>query len=338
MTERSVGASIARGLLRGSQWTARQVRGEVVRRVGGAARARVIVLFGLVLALNGADMATIGAIAPQLKSSLGISTFQIGLLSTVSLLVGAIATIPVGLLVDRIKRIPMLAASIVLWSIASLLSAFAGSYSTLLLTRLLLGAVVATAGPAIASLTGDYFPAKERGKIYAYILGGEIGGNAVGFIVCGSVASAIDWRAAFVLLAIPGFFLARELYRTVPEPLRGGQSHLEPGVEDLVEAAARARARPQGDWLGDDERHAPAQDDLAREAAQRLGARARPRARLEPGPTYARPGRLGPLRAVDPDQRADDHQLVTRLLLLLGTDDVRAAVRDRALPRKSGHV
>ena len=183
----------------------------------------------------------------------------------------------------------MLAASIVLWSIASLLSAFAGSYSTLLLTRLLLGAVVATAGPAIASLTGDYFPAKERGKIYAYILGGEIGGNAVGFIVCGSVASAIDWRAAFVLLAIPGFFLARELYRTVPEPLRGGQSHLEPGVGGpRRRRRARARARPRGDWLGDDERHAPAPDDLAREAAQRLGAEPDPDARAAPGPTHAR--------------------------------------------------
>ena len=105
----------------------------------------------------------------------------------------------------------MLAASIVLWSVASLLSAFAGSYGTLLLTRLLLGAVAATAGPAIASLTGDYFPARERGQIYAYILGGEIAGTAVGFIVSSSVASLIDWRAAFVLLAIPGFFLAREL-------------------------------------------------------------------------------------------------------------------------------
>ena len=160
-----------------------------------------------------------------------------------SLLVGAVATIPVGLLVDRIKRIPMLSISIVLWSIATLMSAFAGSYSTLLLTRLILGVVVATAGPAIASLTGDYFPANERGRIYAYILGGEIAGNAFGFIISSSVASAISWRAAFVLLAIPGFFLARELYRTVPEPLRGGQSHLEPGVQDLVEAAASARAR-----------------------------------------------------------------------------------------------
>src|SRR5205823_10360341 len=94
------------------------------------------------------------------------------------------------------------------------------------------------------SLTGDYFPARERGRVYAYILGGEIAGTAVGFIICGSVASLIDWRAAFVLLAIPGFFLARELYRTVPEPLRGGQSRLEPGVVDLKQAVAAAASRP----------------------------------------------------------------------------------------------
>ena len=36
--------------------------------------------------------------------------------------------------------------------------------ASLLLTRLALGAVAATAGPAIASLTGDYFAADERGR------------------------------------------------------------------------------------------------------------------------------------------------------------------------------
>ena len=248
--------AVARGGLaaaRGTRWTGRRVRGEFVKRVGGPARARVIALFGAVLALNGADTATVGAVAPQLEHALHIGNTKIGLLSSVALIVGAVFTIPVGLLVDRIKRIPILSLSIVLWSVASLLSAFAGSYSGLLLTRLLLGAVTATAGPAIASLTGDYFPARERGRVYAYILGGEIAGTAVGFIISGSVASLIDWRAAFVLLAIPGFFLARELYRTVPEPLRGGQSRLEPGVVDLerggrrvrLEAAARpGRGRP----------------------------------------------------------------------------------------------
>ena len=220
---------LLRALFGATRWTGRRARGEVVKRVGGPARTRVVVMFGAVLALNGADSATVGAVAPQLESALHIGNAKVGLLASVSLLVGAVFTIPVGLLVDRSKRMPMLSASIVLWSVASLFSAFAGSYGTLLLTRLLLGAVAATAGPAIASLTGDYFPARERGQIYAYILGGEIAGTAFGFIISSSVASLIDWRAAFVLLAIPGFFLARELWRTVPEPLRGGQSRLEPG-------------------------------------------------------------------------------------------------------------
>jgi MFS family permease len=268
-------ARVTSALWRASRWAGRLFRGEVVRRVGGPARARVIVLFGAVLALNGADTATVGAVAPQLEQALHIGNTKIGLLVSVSLLVGAVFTIPVGLLVDRYKRMPILAGSIVLWSIASLLSAFTSTYEGLLLTRLALGAVAASAGPAIASLTGDYFPARERGQIYAYILGGEIAGTAVGFIVSSSVASLIDWRAAFVLLAIPGFFLARELWRTVPEPLRGGQNRLEPGVLDLHEAAAQAASNQasEPEQAGEG---APVEDDLARQAAQERGVKPNP--------------------------------------------------------------
>ena len=267
---------VGQAIDRVTRWIGRRARGEVVKRVGGPARARVIVIFGAVLALNGADTATVGAVAPQLESALHIGNAKIGLLASVSLLVGAVFTIPVGLLVDRYKRMPMLAASIVLWSVASLFSAFAGSYGTLLLTRLLLGAVAATAGPAIASLTGDYFPARERGLIYAYILGGEIAGTAVGFIISSSVASLIDWRAAFVLLAIPGFFLARELWRTVPEPLRGGQSRLEPGVVDLHEAAAQAASDREWEWEGSGAGAPPDEDDIARQAAEKRGVKPNP--------------------------------------------------------------
>ena len=268
------------------RWLSRVIRGEVVRRVGGPARARVIVLFAAVLALNGADTATVGAVAPQLESALHISDTQIGLLSSVSLLVGAVFTIPVGLMVDRSRRMPLLAFSIILWSLASLMSAFSGSYSGLLLTRLALGAVAATAGPAIASLTGDYFPARERGRVYAYILGGEVAGTAMGFIVSGSVASLIDWRVTFVLLAIPGFFLARELWRTVPEPLRGGQSRLEPGVLDLGQAvdAARRRARARRGTV--EETEEVHEDHLAQQAAERQGAKPDPTLVLTEDPQH----------------------------------------------------
>jgi MFS family permease len=267
----------------------RLLRGRAVKQVGGPARARVIASFGAVLALSSADGATVGAVAPQLEHSLHIGNTAIGLLSSVSLLVGALFVIPVGLLVDRTKRMPLLTASIVLWSIASAASGFAGSYDTLLLTRLALGAVNATAGPAIASLTGDYFPGRERARIYAYILGGEVAGTAVGFIVSGTVASVISWRVAFILLAIPGMFLARSLWRNVPEPLRGGQSRLAPGVQDLHEAVAAAASQAgagAGAGAGVSDAGMPERDseDLTREAARRRGLRADPRLVLDQDP------------------------------------------------------
>jgi MFS family permease len=268
------------GMLRALGWVGARLRGRVVRAVGGPARARVIALFGGVLALSSAQIATVGAVAPQLEQALHIGNTKIGLLNSVALLVGAVAVIPVGLLVDRIRRIPMLAFSMLLWSATTLLGAVASSYSTLLLTRVGLGAVAATAGPAIASLTGDYFPAHERARVYGYILAGEIAGTAAGFIVSGTLASAFSWRVAFFVLAVPGFFLARSLWRTVPEPQRGGQSRLEPGTLDLVSASAGAARTtdPQEDVPVEQER------DLAREAALRRGFQPNPELVLDRDP------------------------------------------------------
>jgi MFS family permease len=270
MTNRE-GARVASATARAAMRAGRVVRGQIVQHVGGPARARVIGLFAAVLALSTADSATIGAVEPQLAQNLHLSLAAIGLLSTVALLVGAVVVLPVGMLVDRVKRLPLLSASIVLWSLTSLASAFAGSYGTLLLTRVALGAVTATAGPAIASLTGDYFPASERGRVYSYILAGEVGGTSAGFIVSGTVSSVISWRAAFVLLAIAGFFLARSLWRTVPEPLRGGQSHLEPGVADLHEALRSVRSRAAEPFAPTPQEDAAGRDEIAQEAIRRRG-------------------------------------------------------------------
>ena len=255
-------------------WTrilARMVRGQVVELVGGPARARVIMLFGCVLALSSAQIATVGAVAPQLEHALHIGNTKIGLLNSVALLVGAAAVIPVGLLVDRVQRIPVLAASILLWSLATIWGALAPTYSNLLLSRAALGIVAASAGPAIASLTGDYFPSRERGRVYGYILSGEIAGTAFGFVVSGTAASAISWRAAFWLLAIPGLFLARALWRTVPEPLRGGQSRLARGTLDLARATSGAPATEAPGVPHDLQAAEDPERDLAHEAATRRG-------------------------------------------------------------------
>jgi MFS family permease len=281
----SNGEAVARGLEAawgGVRAGGRLVRGEVVKRVGGPARAQVITAFAAVLALSSADAAALGAVAPQLEPALHIDNTELGLLSSVSLLVGAVFVIPVGVLVDRTKRMPLLSISVALWSVASLFSGFAGSYSGLLLTRVALGAVTATAGPAIASLTGDYFPARERGSVYSYILSGEVAGTAAGILLGSTLATVFSWRAAFIALSLPGFFLARMLWRRIPEPLRGGQSRLEPGAYDLDDALSAAASRSDQD--GADTEPAVRDDELAHDAVERHGVRADPRLVLSEDP------------------------------------------------------
>jgi len=217
-------------------WSRRGVQNKLQDVVGGAARLRVIVLLASVLALDSADKATIGATAVQLEQQLHINNTQIGLLVTVSTGVGAIATLPIGALTDRVNRTRLLSGAIVVWSAAMLLSGASNSFLMLLTTRLALGVVIATAAPVVASLTGDLFPAAERGRIYGFILTGELIGTGVGFLVSGDIAALLSWRYAFWILAVPGFILALAIGRLLPEPVRGGQSRLHPGAEEIVTA------------------------------------------------------------------------------------------------------
>jgi MFS family permease len=120
----------------------------------------------------------------------------------------------------------------------------ASSFGDLLLARLLLGAITAAAGPVTASLTGDWFPAAERGKIYGYILTGELLGAGAGFAFTGDIA-ALSWRASFIILALPAFVLAWLVFR-LPEPVRGGQGALaaEPRPPDGRAPRYRTAAPP----------------------------------------------------------------------------------------------
>ena len=63
--------------------------------------------------------------------------------------------------------------------------------------------VVPPARSATRCLPGDYPPVAERGRSYAYIVGGEATGSAAGYVVSGLVASLLGWRAAFLVRTYP---------------------------------------------------------------------------------------------------------------------------------------
>lgn len=206
----------------------RAVTSHLHHRVGGAQQTRVVIVFACVLGLSAADTTTVGASAVELRNGLHISNTDIGLLVTVTSLVAAVVTVPFGALADRIVRTKALAIAVLLWGGAMLWSANAGTFGDLVISRAVLGAAVAASGPFVASLVGDYFPGDERGRVYGYILAGELAGAGFGFAVTGDIAT-LSWRAAFGVLALPAIALAVMVWR-LPEPERGATA--TPGSAD----------------------------------------------------------------------------------------------------------
>ncbi len=192
-----------------------------------------IVALGAVLALDSADKGAVGGLAPTLEHDLHITHFDIGLLASAVSLVSAVATVPIGVMTDRMRRMLLLTVSVALWSVAMGAGAFAVSFGTLLATRLALGAVSATSGPTVTSLTGDMFPRKDRARALSLIQIGEGAGVGIGLLLAGAVIALLSWRWVFGLLAVFGAALAWWLSR-LPEPDR----------TDPAEEAAAGRDDP----------------------------------------------------------------------------------------------
>lgn len=237
------------------------MRALAVTAAGGPARARVVLTLAAVLGLSGADTGTISSTTDNLERAFHVGNTQIGILLSIVGLVGAAFTIPAGILTDRVRRTRLLGGSIVFWAAATAMSGAATSYLWLLLARVALGVVTATTGPAIASLTGDYFPAADRGRIYGLILGGDLVGSGLGYLISGDLSSVTTWRAAFWWLCLPSLALAWVVWR-MPEPVRGGSSRL---VTDDSEQST-----------GDGERSGRAGPGLAERAVRQTGVEPRP--------------------------------------------------------------
>lgn len=213
---------------------------------GGPLRAKVVVLLACVLGLESADIGSVGSIAGKLEHALHLSNTQLGLLAATPSVCAALATLPMGVLTDRTKRVRLLWITMLGWTVAQAASGLAGSFEMLLLTRIALGAATAAATPAVASLVGDLFPAAERARIWGLILSGELIGAAFGYVVAGesTTLASGSWRGAFFVLALPSLCAALALRRWLHEPARGGSNCLpdrSAGSASGEEAAAPAR-------------------------------------------------------------------------------------------------
>jgi predicted MFS family arabinose efflux permease len=207
------------------------------RAYSGSYKTWVVGLLMLMMLSMYMDRSIVGILAQPIKSEFHISDFQIGLLGGLSFaILYMVMGIPIARIAERHSRVTIIAASLVVWSFLTALSGFAISFIQLLVLRVFIGIGEAGGGAPSQSLIADYFPPERRSTALAfYAIGLPIGG-VVGIITGGLVAQAWGWRAAFVVVGIPGLLIALLLKLTVDEPPRG--------LQDSKAVAAAAASGP----------------------------------------------------------------------------------------------
>jgi len=165
-------------------------------------------IYALLLALvtiNYMDRSALGIVAHSVREEFGLSPVQMGYLFSSFLWTYAICILPIGIMLDRFPARNINAVGIVFWSLAMMATAGVWSFATLIVARMVMGAGEATSIPSCGRIVREWMPAKERGVANVVWSAGSFVGPALGAVVTASIASAMGWRAAFIILGALGF-------------------------------------------------------------------------------------------------------------------------------------
>ncbi|WP_240139891.1 MFS transporter [Streptomyces sp. MUM 178J] len=169
-------------------------------------RARVVlVVLALFIVINAADKAVLGLTADPIKDDLGLSATEFGTIASSFYLLFSVSAVLVGLLGDRIRARPLLAALALVWAAAQLpILLPAAGFGALVATRVVLGAGEGPGYPLANHTAFTWFPERERALPSAVVMAGAAGGTVVAAPLVILVSNTLGWRAAFGLLGAVG--------------------------------------------------------------------------------------------------------------------------------------
>jgi MFS family permease len=218
--------------------------------------------FALFLVVTGGlfevlEQLILSALGPALQDAFGIGAQDLAFLSTATLLAIVVGGVLGGYLADKIGRRGVLAISVGIYSLGSILSAVAPDYTVLALARVVTG--IGVGGEIAVGLTylSELTPTKIRGLFVSLFntISAGVGmfvAYAYALFVLGPFAALIGagengWRWAFGLLGIPAvlvFFLRRYLPETPRYLMERGHVHK---LNDSLTRLARGRLRLRRD-------------------------------------------------------------------------------------------
>jgi MFS family permease len=203
----------------------------------------VAILIGAAI-LSYTDRQVLSLLVDPIRHDLGISDTQVSLLlgSAFALIYG-VAGLPLGYLADRVSRRNLIAAGLLIWSLATMAGSLAHSFGEIFASRIFVGLGEAALSPAAIALISDYFPPSRRGLAVGFFLSGIAMGSGVAIMLGGAVLQAVDaglfaatplahlaaWRMVLVLVGLPGLAWCVLIF-AIKEPTRRAASDLAPSA------------------------------------------------------------------------------------------------------------
>jgi MFS transporter, ACS family, D-galactonate transporter len=208
----------------------------------GRVRLGILVLITLATMLNYLDRSVMGVAKPALTAELGIDAVTMGFIFSAFSWTYALAQVPGGAVLDKLGVRLTYAASLVLWSVATLAHGLMTSVTGLLSARLALGLAEAPCYPSNSRILNSWFPQSERARATGVYSVGQYVGLGFMLPVLAWIVANWGWRSLFYIVGGLGIVFGLvfwALYRDPHEHKRVGQAEL-----DLIAAGGGSTAKP----------------------------------------------------------------------------------------------
>ena len=235
----------------------------------------VVVALGVTWILDGLEVTLASSLAPAFTASprLQLTATQVGLTASAYLAGAVVGALAFGWLTDRLGRKKLFTITVLVYLVATIATAFTGSFWTFAVCRFFTGAGIGGEYAAVNATIQELIPARRRGFTDLVIngsfwLGAALGAfGAVIVLDPAIIDPELGWRLAFLTGGIIGLIILF-MRRFIPESPRWLMTHGRPEeaaavVAQLEERVARETGQPlppvppgtlrlrrhEGDWF-----------------------------------------------------------------------------------------
>ncbi|GIO87365.1 MFS transporter [Paenibacillus faecis] len=174
---------------------------------------------GLSWMFDAMDVGIISFIAAALATEWSLTPQQTGLFTSMNSVGMAVGAAIAGIMADKYGRRAVLLWTLLIFSIASGLSAAATSFAVLLLLRFIAGFGLGGELPVASTLVSESVPVKDRGRAVVLLESFWAAGWIAAALIAYFVIPKYGWQAAFIIGAVPAVY-ALYLRKSIQDPPR----------------------------------------------------------------------------------------------------------------------